>query len=150
MKKSWIRIPVLAAAAFAVFGATPAASQSQDVIASSALPRQVDKTVVVRNHNSLDVEIVAVTEAGRRFPLGAVNHGSGRTFVLPRALSESGNSFRLKIYSIAPKVGPSITTRYLGAVKTQLLSPSSTGSIVLQVQSPLASTFIDRGPGGGR
>jgi hypothetical protein len=122
MQRSKFRFPMVAAAALAVVGATPT-GQSASLYPDNpdATPQ---KTVLVRNHNSLDVEVVAVTEAGRRF--------------------------RLKVYSIGQKVGPSLVNHYVDAVKTQLLSSSVEGELVLQVHSPLANSFIDRGSSGRR
>ncbi len=149
MQKSKLGIPVVAAAALAVVGATPtgqSASNYPDVAAVTR--RNIEATVLVRNHNSLDVEIVAVTEVGRRFRLGSVRRGGGRTFVLPRGVTENSNQYRLKVYAIGQQVGPSLVNHYVDAVKTQLLSSSVDGELVLQVHSPLASSFIDRGSSG--
>jgi hypothetical protein len=149
MQKSRFRIPVIVAVALAVVGATPTGrADSHGSDNPEITPQRTEATIQVRNHNSLDVEVVAVTEAGRRFRLGAVHGGAGRTFALPRDVSEGGNPFRLKVYSIGRKIGPSVVNHYLEAVKTPLLSPNADGEIVLQVQSPLSNSFIDRGPSG--
>ena len=66
---------------------------------------------MVRNHNSLDVDVVAVTEAGRRFLLGSVRHGAGRTFFLPPAVTDGNSRFRLKVYSIDRLAGPAPVVR---------------------------------------
>ena len=148
MQRSKFRFPMVAAAALAVVGATPT-GQSASLYPDNpdATPQ---KTVLVSNHNSLDVEVVAVTEAGRRFRLGAVRRGAGRTFTLPRGVTDNSSRFRLKVYSIGQKVGPSLVNHYVDAVKTQLLSSSVEGELVLQVHSPLANSFIDRGSSGRR
>jgi hypothetical protein len=146
MQKSSFWIPVIAAAALAVVGATPT-GHSDAVFADNpeVTPQRITATVFVRNHNSLDVEVVAVTEAGRRFRLGSVYSGAGREFELPADVCDGSDPFRLKVYSIGRKVGPSVANHYLEAVKTQPLSPNS-GEIVLQVHSPLSASFIERGP----
>ena len=147
MQRSSFGIPIIAAAAFAAVGATPTGhSGSVPEDCPETTPQRVPTSVVVRNHNPLDVEVVAVTEAGRRFRLGSVQSGTRRTFDLPRGLCERGDLYRLKVYSIARKLGPSVANRYLDAVKTQPLSVDTDGDIVLQVHSPLSASFIDRGP----
>jgi hypothetical protein len=147
MQKSSIGIPVIAAAALAVVAATPTGySDSALTGCPKTTPQRVPTTVLIRNHNPLDVEVFAVTEAGRRYRLGSVQSGAGRTFDLPRGLCECGDLYRLKVYSIARNVGPSLANRYLDAVKTQPLSVDRDGEIVLQVQRPLSASFIDRGP----
>lgn len=149
MQRSIFRVPVMATAALAVVGATPA-GQTLSIDSDNALVhrQRAEVTVLVRNHNSLDVEVVAVTEAGRRFRLGTVHRGVRRTFVLPRDVTDRNSQFRLKVYSIGRRIGPSLVNHYLEAVKTQPLSAGAGGEIVLQVQSPLASSFVDRGPSG--
>ena len=147
MQRRSLRVPVIAAAALAVVGATPTA-RSDHAAGDGILatPQRISTTVVVRNHNPLDIEVVAVTESGRRYELGSVHSGAGRAFDLPRDVCESSDPFRLKIYSIGRKVGPSVVNRYLEAVKTNPLSPDTGGEIVLQVLSPLSASFIDRSP----
>jgi len=140
---------VIAAVALAVVGATPTGSTPAVSDDNPEHVQQQDQTtVLVRNHNSLDVEVVAVTERGRRFRLGAVFSGAGRSFDLPRDLCQGNDPFRLKVYSIGRKVGPSVVNHYLEAIKTQPLSPNAGGEIVLQVQSPLSDSYIDRGTPG--
>ena len=94
MQRSKFRFSMVAAAALAVVGATPT-GQSASLYPDNpnATPQ---KTVLVRNHNSLDVEVVAVTEAGRRFRLGAVHRGAGRTFILPPLLLIAGRQGRTR------------------------------------------------------
>ena len=147
MQRSKFQFPVVAAAALAVVGATPIGHPASIYDENPTGPPQTTvATVLVRNHNSLDVEVVAVTEAGRRYRLGAVNRGAGRTFVVPQGISANSDRFRLKVYSIGRQVGPSLVNHYVDAVKTQLLSSSGGEEIVLQVHSPLSNSFIDRGP----
>ena len=112
MQKSKFRIPLVAAAALAVVGATPTGNglSSFPDNPTDTLQR-VGTTIVVRNHNSLDVEVVAVTEAGRRFQLGAVHRGAGRTFVLPQGVTEGNHQFRLKVYSIGHRWSTTISMR---------------------------------------
>ncbi len=149
MQKSKFRLPVVAAAALAVVGATPtgpAVPSHPDNPADT--PNSSEATVLVRNQNSSDVDVVAVTETGRRFLLGAVRQGAGRTFVLPRAVTDGSCRFRLKVFSIDRLMGPSSVNQYVDAAKTQPLSVQAGGEIVLQVQNPLANSFIDRGSSG--
>lgn len=149
MQRSKFRISMVAAAALAVVGATPTGQSESNYPDNVAVTRRhTEATVLVRNHNSLDVEVVAVTEVGRRFQLGSVRRGSGRTFVLPRGVTDNSNQYRLKVYTIGQQGGPSLVNRYVDAVKTQLLSSSVGGELVLQVHSPLANSFIDRGSSG--
>ena len=149
MQNSKYRIPLVAAAALALVGATPTGHHPSSFPDNPTdTPQSSETTIVVRNHNSLDVEVVAVTEAGKRFRLGSVNRGAARTFELPECVEESNQQFRLKVYSIDRPAAPSIVNHYLDAVKTQLLSSSVGGEIVLQVHSPLSDSFIDRAASG--
>jgi len=146
MKRSSYRIPVIASAALAVVGAAPAGHSVSDHPNNPAdVPQQAEATVLVRNHNPLDVEVVAVTDAGRRFRLGEVNGDAGGTFVLPQTLTDGSGQFRLKVYSLETRVGSFLVNRYLEAVNTQPLSVSPGSAIVLQVVSPLRNSFVDGG-----
>jgi hypothetical protein len=131
------RRSLLVAAAIAALAMIPAGA--------SATPDNPDATVLVRNYNSLDVQVFAVTEAGKRFELGTVNRGAERSFVLPDRLMEGGMPFRLKIYSLARATPASVIDNHVAGVKTQLLSPTDGEQILLNVKSPLITSFIDRG-----
>jgi hypothetical protein len=149
MRKSTLRVPAIAAAALAVVGAAPAGhALSVNPNNPADIQQGAQVTVLVRNHNALDVEVVAVNESGRRFQLGAVHADAGRTFVLPRDLTDGDGQFRLKVYTVDRLVGSHLVKHYLEAVKTQPLSLSAGNEIVLQVQSRLANSFIDRGSSG--
>lgn len=137
---------LLAAAVIAVFAAMPAgatATPNRGVV--SVEPGRPIAAIVVRNYNSLDVQVFAVTAAGKRFELGRVNRDSERTFELPNRIVENNSEFRLKVYSLARGVPTSVIDNQLEAVKTQLLSPSASDEIVLTVKSPLLASFIDYG-----
>ena len=148
MQRSIFRIPVIATVALAVVGATPT-GQSGSVLAEDVevVPQLSPTTVIVTNYNPLDIDVVAITEAGRRYRLGSVRgNGGGRSFDLPRDLCEANDLFRLKIYSIGRSMGPSLLTHYLQAVRTLPLAPNTESEIVLRVRSPLTQSFIDQGP----
>jgi hypothetical protein len=91
------------------------------------------------------VQIVAVTEAGKRYRLGTVNHSSERTFDVPDCLIDSGVEFRLKIYSLARTMPASVVDNHIAGVKTQPLTITADEEILLLVKSPLVTSFIDRG-----
>ncbi len=147
MKRSNFGIPVVAAAALAVVGATPTGhTEVLGFDSPEVTPQPVPTTVTINNHNSLNVEVVAVTESGRRFRLGSVRRGAERTFDLPDCVCEGTGLFRLKIYTVGRKLGPSWLEYPLEAVKTRPISPATGGDLVLQVQSPLSDSFIDHGP----
>ncbi len=150
MQKSSIGVTLVAAVALTVLGAAPAEEAPTDDPAKvSDVQQQTEQTLLVRNHNSLDVEVVAMSEMGRRFRLGVVNHGGGRTFVLPKGVADAGAPFRVKVYSIARKIGASVFDHYLQAVMTQPLSAAGAGPIVLHVKCPLTDSFVESGTLGG-
>jgi len=136
------RLSLLAAAAIA-FAAPIPASPAQAV----DTPPGSDATVLVKNHNSLDVQIFAVTECGKRFELGTVNRNSERSLALPERLLDEATPFRLKIYSLARALQAEYRPKQLAAVKTQPLSPAVGEEIQLNIRSPLVASFIDRGQG---
>lgn len=150
MQKNNIGVILVAAVALAVLGAAPVEEASTNVSPEvSGVQQQTGPSLLVHNHNSLDVEVVAMSEPGRRFRLGVVNRGGGRTFALPEGLSEGGAPFRVKVYSIARKIGPSVFDHYLQAVMTQPLSAAGAGPIVLHVKCPLTDSFVESGTVGG-
>ena len=143
MQMSRFRIPVIAVAAMAVVGATPAdkAASAQPYTAIDTAAT-VTATVVVHNDNWQDVEVVALTDAGKRFRLGEVARGLERSFSFPDALVDGKCQFRLKVYSIDNQVGSLLATRYLGAVQTKPLSVSAGSEIVMHITDPLGESFI--------
>lgn len=100
-------------------------------------------TVVVSNFNTLDVEIYAVTEEGRKFPLGVVNRVSSRSLALPNRLADGTTQFRLKIYSVQPSQVHSAYRKYLKGVKTAALAVEQGSTISLMVGDPLTDSFIN-------
>jgi len=101
-----------------------------------------EATVVVCNHNSLDVVVYAVSEAGRRFRLGIVQRTSDQALNLPDQLADGSTEFRLRIYSLRPSHAAATTRGYLQAVKTNPLSAQAGDEIMLYVMRPLAESFI--------
>ncbi len=100
-------------------------------------------TVAVNNFNTLDVEIYAVTEEGRKYPLGVVNRVSSRTLALPDPLADGSTQFRLKIYSVQPSQVHSAYRKYLRGVKTGVLAVGEGSTISLMVGDPLTDSFIN-------
>ena len=100
-------------------------------------------TVVVNNFNTLDVEIYAVTEEGRKFALGVVNRVSSRSLALPDRLADGTTQFRLKIYSVQPSHVHSAYRKYLRGVKTAALAVGQGSTISLMVGDPLTDSFIN-------
>jgi hypothetical protein len=140
MQEVKTRYSLLVAAAAAVLLTVPASAS-----VTFDNPRDVETTVVVRNYNSLDVQVFAVTESGKRFELGTVNQGAERTFALPGRLTNSDQPFQLKVYSLARAVPPSLIDNHVAGVKSRLLSPKDGDQIVLNIRTPLVESFIDRG-----
>jgi len=140
MQKVKTRHSVLVAAAAAVLLAVPA---SASVTIDN--PRDTDATIVIRNYNSLDVQVFAVTESGKRFELGIVNRGKEREFALPDRLKDTNQPFRLRIYSVARAVPPSLIDNHVAAVRTKLFSLADGEKLMLNVRSPLIDSFVDRG-----
>lgn len=140
MQEVKTRYSLLVAAAAAVFLAVPASAS-----VANDNPRDVDATVVVRNHNLLDVQVFAVTESGKRFELGTVNQGAERTFALPSRLMDTNQPFRLRIYSVTKAVPPSLNYNQIAGVRTKLLSLTDGQKLTLNVRSPLVDSFTDSG-----
>lgn len=139
------RLPVVAAAIISMIAATPANAAPTTDKDPIRMPDATETQVVIRNYNSLDVQIVAVTEAGKRYRLGTVNRSSERSFEVPDCLIGTGVEFRLKIYSLARAVPPSVVENHVAGVKTQPLTMTEGEEIRLVVKSPLATSFIERG-----
>ncbi len=59
-------------------------------------PKDTEATVVVYNHNSLDVVIYAVSQDGKRFRLGIVQRTSDHALTLPMQLADGNTEFRLR------------------------------------------------------
>jgi hypothetical protein len=132
-----------AATLLAALGTAPAhATQPAGPQDALDTPQGTNATVMVRNYNMADVEIYAVSEAGRRFHLGTVNRMSGRTLALPATLV-NGTQFRLKIYTYEPRRAASVVRRLTEGVKTNALSISAGQQIELMVNSPLTESFIN-------
>jgi hypothetical protein len=145
MQTAKARLPVIAAAIISMIAATPANAAVPADKDPIRKPDATETQVVIRNYNSLDVQIVAVTEAGKRYRLGTVNRSSERTFDVPDCLIDSGVEFRLKIYSLARAVPASVVDNHVAGVKTQPLTMTEGEEIRLVVKSPLATSFIERG-----
>jgi hypothetical protein len=145
MLKRTAPFPLIAAAFLTLLGTTAANAIPTDCKDVLDTPQDPEAMVVVRNNNSLRVEVHAITEAGRRFPLGVVNQASERTFALPDPLADGSTRFRLKVYSFRPPDPASAVRVYLEGVKTRPLSMTVGEAIVLIVANPLTRSFIDRG-----
>jgi len=133
------------AAALLLLVAVPASAAIPGVAPDAADQPQGSPTatVTVSNFNTLDVEIYAVTEEGRKFPLGVVNRVSNRTLALPDQLADGATQFRLKIYSVQPSHVHSAYRKYLKGVKTAALAVSQGSTIALMVGDPLTDSFIN-------
>ncbi len=145
MQTAKARLQVIAAAIISMIAATPANAAVPADKDPIRKPDATETQVVIRNYNSLDVQIVAVTEAGKRYRLGTVNRNSERTFDVPDCLVDSGVEFRLKIYLLARAVPASVVDDHVAGVKTQPLTMTEGEEIRLVVKSPLATSFIERG-----
>ncbi len=141
MQNAKNRQTLLIAAAIAVLAAVPASASVTPLD-----PVVTDATVVVRNFNSRDVRVFAVTETGERFELGTVQRSSKRSFKVPDRLLNANEPFVLKIYSLERPMPPSIIDNVVAGVKTQLLSPTNGEEITLTLRIPLTESFIDRNP----
>lgn len=140
MEQTTTHQALLAVTAVAMLLTMPvAASEPSDA------PPNPDATVLVRNNNYLDVQIFAVTEAGKRFELGTVTHGRERTFPLPNQLLENNEQFRLKICTLSRGMPTSIIDNHVAAVKTQPLALNPDAQISLTVASRLKNSYVDRG-----
>lgn len=133
------RRAVLAAAALLLLAGLPALAEGPE----SPVPQGTPATVSVHNYNTLDVEVYAVTESGRRFRLGAVNRISQRALALPDQLTDGTTEFRLKIYSFRPREAASAYRRYLQGVKTNPLSAKAGELIPLIVTDPLVNSYVN-------
>lgn len=134
------RRSLLLAAITAALATVPTTALSQFEASTDS-----DITVMVRNQNSLDVQIYAVTEAGDQFELGRVQRNSESALAIPVELLSSTEAFSLKIYTLSPAMPASLVDNRIAAVRTQPLSPRAGEEIRLMVRSPLANSFIDRG-----
>ena len=129
-----------------MFGTVPASATGPGEHEDPILKTDATNTqIVIRNYNSLDVQIFAVTEGGKRYELGTVKRGAERSFDGPERLVESGVEFRLKIYSLARAVPPSVIDNHVAGVKTQPLSMTVGEELRIMVRSPLVSSFVERG-----
>ena len=138
-----IRFSLGTAALLTVLGGLPlGAAIPTDRTEAPDTPKDNNATVVVCNHNSLDVVVYAVSEAGKRFLLGIVQRTSDQALTLPEQLADGSTQFRLRIYSLRPNQAASVTRGYLQAVKTNPLSASAGDEIMLYVMRPLAESFI--------
>ena len=145
MQTAKARLPLLAAAIISMMAAMPANAAVPTDEETIRKPDATETQVTIRNYNSLDVQIFAVTEAGKRYRLGTVNRSSERSFSVPDCLVDSGIEFRLKIYSLARAVPASVVDNHVAGVKTQPLTVTEGEEIRLMVKSPLLSSFIERG-----
>jgi hypothetical protein len=139
MQKAKFHQALLVAAAIAVLAAVPASAS-----VTPPNPAVSEATVVVRNFNSRDVRVVAVTETGKRFELGTVQRSSKRAFKVPDRLLNENEPFVLKVYSLERPTPPSIIDHVVSGVRTQLLSPKNGEEITLNLRIPLTESFIDR------
>jgi hypothetical protein len=138
-----IRFSLGTAALLTVLGVLPlSAAIPTGLTETPGAPTDSEATVVVCNHNSLDVVVYAVSEAGRGFRLGIVQRTSDQTLTLPEQLADGSTEFRLRIYSLRPSLAASATRGYLQAVKTNPLSARAGDKIMLYVMRPLAESFI--------
>ncbi len=138
-----IRFSLGAAALLAVLGPLPlGAAVPTDRTETPEAPKNNEATVLVCNHNTLDVVVYAVSEAGKRFRLGTVRGSSNHAMTLPRQLADGSTQFRLRIYSLRPSQAASAARGYLQAVKTNPLAASGGDKIMLYVMRPLTESFI--------
>jgi hypothetical protein len=123
----------------AAAGANPAANpDTPDPQQSGSIAE-----VKVNNLNAMDVDVYAVTEAGRKFALGTVYRASARSLALPEQIADGATEFRLKIYSVRPSFAPSSYKDYLKGVKTTTLSAAPGSTLSLIVGDPLTDSFVN-------
>ena len=143
MHASKALIPAGAAAFLVLLAATPA-SAAVPAAHEDALdtPQGTSHaTVEIINRHWTDVEVYAVTEAGRRYRLGSVWASSIRTFELPRRLVDARTPFRIKVYSFEYRAGSALVA-YLEGVKTRVLTPNAGEEITIQLMSTLSESGI--------
>ena len=144
MLASKARIPMVAAAFLALLAAMPAsAAVPTDPGNALDTARQGTShaTIEIRNDNSRDVEVYAVTEAGQRNLLGFVRPSSARTFQLPHRLVDAGTPFRIKVYSFE-HIARSALPVYLEGVKTRVLTANAGEKVTIRLGNPLLQSAI--------
>ncbi len=137
------RIPVVAAAFLALLAAMPASAAVQtdpgDALDTPQGTSHV--TVEILNNHWTDVEVYAVTEAGRRYRLGFVSPSSTRTLQLPHQIVDARTPFRIKVYSFEHRAGSALA-HYVEGVKTRVLTPTAGEEITLWLTKNLSESAI--------
>ena len=143
MQASKARIPMVAAAFLMLLVAVPAGAAVQNDPGDALDTAQgiSQATVEIRNENSRDVEVYAVTEAGRRYRLGFVSPSSTRTLQLPHQIVDARTPFRIKVYSFE-HTSRSALVDYLEGVKTRVLTANAGQRITLRLVNPLSQSAI--------
>jgi len=143
MLASKARMPVVAAAFLALLAAMPAsAAVPTDPGDALDTPQGTSHaTVEILNDHWTDVEVYAVTEAGRRYRLGFVSSSSMQNFQLPRWLVDARTPFRIKVYSFEHRAGSALA-HYLEGVKTRVLTPNAGEEITIWLTSNLSESAI--------
>jgi hypothetical protein len=143
MLASKVRIPMVAAAFLALLVAMPAGAvvptDPGDALDTAQDTSQA--TVEIHNDNWRDVEVYAVTEAGRRYRLGFVSPSSTRTLQLPQQLVDARTPFRIKVYTFE-HTDRSLVADYLDGVKTRVLTANAGESITIWLGKPLSQSAI--------
>ena len=143
MHASKARIPMVAAAFLALLVVMPAgAAVPTDPGDALDTPQGTSQAIVeIRNDNSRDVEVYAVTEAGRRYRLGFVSPSSTRTLQLPHQIVDARTPFRIKVYSFEHRAGSALA-HYLEGVKTRVLTPNAGEEITLWLTRNLTESAL--------
>ena len=143
MLTSKAQIPVVAAAFLALLAAMPAgAAVPTDPGDSLDTPQGTSHaTVEILNDHWTDVEVYAVTEAGRRYRLGFVSPSSTRTLQLPHQVVAARTPFRIKVYSFEHRAGSALA-HYIEGIKTRVLTPNAGEEITLWLTRNLSESAI--------
>ena len=143
MLASKAQIPVVAVAFLVLLVALPASAAVQtDPGDALDTPQSTSHaTVQILNNHWTDVEVYAVTEAGRRYRLGFVSPSSTRTLQLPHQIVDARTPFRIKVYSFEHR-GGSALAHYLEGIKTRVIVPNAGEEITLWLTRNLSESAI--------
>lgn len=143
MPSRMTRYPVAAAAILALLGTMPPAAEARaddrDAIKAA---KNADARILVRNSNSLDIEVHVIAQSGRRFRLGKVRRMSNRAFLLPEWFADGRAEIVVKVYAFAPPAAGSAMRRYLQGVETKPFPANVGENLRLEVTDPLTESFI--------
>ena len=99
-------------------------------------------TLYVKNRNSQDVVVYAITETGKRHAIGTVNGLRDRKFTIPASLVNGGVDFRLAVYGLGIEGPYNYLRKIHRGVKTNPIQVTPGGTIELLVGQPLGLTSV--------